>query len=135
LANQSFLSDWKILYWRTLLYCMRQIIRGGKLSQFLWIFANCKCFTIENFPWILVPSTNYTKHVTTSSYKQRAKHWNVMWHVAYYIYYHFFNSYCISISWISLFPLTNQLFSNYWHPAHMITMDKTQFWILLFLLP
>jgi len=38
--------------------------------------------------------------------------------------YHFFNSYCISISWISLFPLTNQLFSNYRHLAHMITVDK-----------
>jgi len=45
-------------------YCMHQIIQGGKLSR---IFANCKCFTIENFPWILAPSTNYTKHGTTWS--------------------------------------------------------------------
>jgi len=31
-------------------YCICQIIRGGKLSQFLWNFANCECFTIEIFP-------------------------------------------------------------------------------------
>jgi len=30
-------------------YCICQIIRGEKLSWFLWIFANCECFTIEIF--------------------------------------------------------------------------------------
>jgi len=62
----------KIVFWRecALLnwnYRMRQIIRGEKLLQFLQIFANHECFTIENFPWISVPSTNYTKHGTTWS--------------------------------------------------------------------
>jgi len=41
--------------------------KGEKLSWFSWIFDNHKCFIIENFPWILVPSTNYTKHGTTWS--------------------------------------------------------------------
>jgi len=41
--------------------------KGENLEQFLWIFANHECFNIENFPWISVPSTNYTKHGTTCS--------------------------------------------------------------------
>jgi len=50
------------------LYRICQIIQGGKLSQFLQIFANHECFTIEIFHWMLAPSTNYTKHGTTWSY-------------------------------------------------------------------
>jgi len=101
-------------------YHIRQIIRGGKLLQ---IFANCKCFTIENFPWISVPSTNYTKHGTTSSYKQRAV---LKCYVARdLLCYHFLTATaCISISRISLFSFTNQLSSNYRCPAHMITRTK-----------
>ena len=32
------------------IHCIRQIIRGEKLSWFSWIFANHECFTFEIFP-------------------------------------------------------------------------------------
>jgi len=90
------------VYMYVCMYRIHQIIRGETFSQYLWIFAYLECFTIENFPWISALSTNYIKHGTTWSYKQLAKRWNVMWHMAYYICYQFFNGYCISISWISI---------------------------------
>jgi len=33
-----------------LVYHIHQIIQGEKLLRFSQIFANCECFTIENFP-------------------------------------------------------------------------------------
>jgi len=72
-SMSALLVVWSGLLWPSVwptvhtTFCIRQIIRGGKLSWFLWIFANCKCFTIENFTWISAPYTNYTKHGTTWS--------------------------------------------------------------------
>jgi len=94
-----------------ILYCIRQIIRGGKLSWFLWIFANRKCFTIEIFlEYQRRPLTTQSMVLpglinNEQSIEMLCGTWPTMLPL--------FNSYCILISWISLFPLKNQLFSNY----------------------
>jgi len=113
-------------------YHICQIIRGGKLSQFPWIFVNHECFTIENFPWISAASTNYTKHGTTSSYKQQA-----CYVACGLLCYYLFNGYCIAIDLLD-FPLPShkpavlQWLMSSTHDNHR---QNCQFRILLFLLP
>jgi len=89
-------------------YRIRQIIWGGKLSWFLWILLTTNVLPLKIFlEYQCRPLTTQSMLPPCLINNEQSVE---MLHGTCY---HFFNSYYISISWISLFIITNQLFSNH----------------------